>query len=447
MIKNVKRIKKFSTENFFDFEPSSANADETYVKINTSGQVSFNAKNIPRELKDYDQWVLWKLEPRSGKSTKVPYTVDGHFAKVNDPETWTSFYNAFEVYQNNLDKYSGLGFVFTENDPFIGIDFDHVRDPITELFEDDEAFCDICSLHSYSEISQSGTGAHVICKGEMPGAEKGIRSESREMYSSGRFFALTGNIMGCIPFPINEAPETVLREIYDKIVSAQKPQIGTKEQKQSVLHHTHQTDEDIIELCKNAANGEKFSKLFNGNWEGEYRSQSEADLALCSIIAFHIQEPEQIDSIFRSSGLCSEKWLSREDYRKSTIEIALKGLVGAKEKTEAPKQEIVIKEPYIVTKDRIYLNVVDRRGNHWFAYLGNNNQIEYAKFLTLDERTVYPQELPMARNGKPAATIGIPRKELIDSSLTVPAQELYELIKTHLKKYIDMPEQDIEIFT
>lgn len=441
------RIKSNGVEKLFDFESPSVNAEETPLEINRSKQVPFNAENIPAQLKEYDQWVLWKLESRKGKFTKMPYTVDGRLAKVNDSETWTSFDKAFEVYQNNPGTYSGLGFVFTENDPFIGIDFDHIRDPNTGMFEDFDALDDIIDLDSYTEFSQSGTGAHVICKGKMTGTEEGIRSKSREMYSSGRFFALTGKLMGGRPTTINEAPKTTLKAVYDKIVSGQKSQNETKEKKQSVLHNTHQTDKDIIELCQSAANGKKFKELFNGNWTGKYESQSEADLALCSLIAFYTSDSEQIDRIFRSSKLCNEKWLSREDYRKSTIQTALKGLAGAKEKIEVSKPEVILKEPYIITEDRIYLNVVDSQGNHLFAYVGNNNQIEYVKSLTLDGRTLYPQELPLSKNGKPTATIGIPRKELINNSRTIPAEELYEVIKNHLKKYIDMPEQDIEIFT
>jgi len=420
---------------------------DTIKNSNDFEQPIFNARNIPEELKEYDQWVLWKLEPRKEKLTKVPYTVEGHFAKVNDPETWTSFDKALEVYQNIPGTYSGLGFVFRENDPFIGIDFDHIRDPTTGMFEDINAFGDIIDLNSYAEFSQSGTGAHVICMGKMPGPEKGIRSESREMYFSDRFFALTGDLVRGRPATINEAPETLLKAVYDKIVSAQKSQNGAKGQKQNILRNVHQTDKDIIELCQSAANGEKVKELFNGNWTGKYESQSEADLALCSLIAFNTKDPEQIDRIFRSSKLCNEKWLSREDYRKSTIQTALKGLAGAKEKIEVSKPEVVLKEPYIIAEDRIYLNVVDSKENHLFAYLGNNNHIEYVKSLTLDGRTVYPQELPLSKNGKPKINVGIPLQALINSSLTMPAEELYELIKSHLSKYIDMTEQDLEVFT
>lgn len=89
---------------------------------------------------------------------------------------------------------------------------------------------------------------------------------------------------------------------------------------------------------------------------------------------------------------------------------------------------------------------MDRKGHHMFAYLGDNGRIEYSESVQVDGRTVYPQELPSSSNGKRLLTVGIPRKELIDSPQTMSAKELHELIKTHIKKYVDAPELEIEIF-
>ena len=89
------------------------------------------------------------------------------------------------------------------------------------------------------------------------------------------------------------------------------------EQDLEVLKNLHSTDEDVIELCKNAVNGEKFSKLMEGNWE-DYKSPSGADLALCSLVAFQTKDPDQINRIFSSSGLYREKW-DKDRYRVKTI--------------------------------------------------------------------------------------------------------------------------------
>ncbi|BBL65717.1 hypothetical protein MSMAT_1976 [Methanosarcina mazei TMA] len=405
---------------------------------------NFNSDSIPKELKKCNQWILWRLEQRNENVTKVPYCAYGYGASVTDPKTWTSFDEAFETYLKSAGAYSGLGFVLTESDPYIGIDWDHIRDPITGKFEP-EIWDEITSLNSYAEISQSVTGAHVIAKGTVPGSRN--RKGCREMYSSGRYFAITGNHILDTPLTVNEAPELALKAIYEKIdPTVQKTLSKDKEKKQSVLQGLHLTDQDVIQLCENAANGDKFKDLLYGNWAGKYVSQSEADLALCSLIAFHTSDTEQINRIFKRSGLIRDKWDNNSSYRTLTIEKALNSVADVKEKTGASKQESVLKEPYIVIEDKIYLNVMDMHGNHLFAYLGDDNKIEYVKFVSMEGRVKYPQELPKSRTGKVVDVVGIPLKELLDNTQTVSAEEIYEMIKTHVIKYVDAPQIEIEMF-
>jgi len=84
------------------------------------------------------------------------------------------------------------------------------------------------------------------------------------------------------------------------------------------------SDEEIIEKARTANNGEKFRRLWSGDTSG-YSSASEADAALCSHLAFWTgPDPQRIDNLFRQSGLCREKWTKREDYRRKTIERALR---------------------------------------------------------------------------------------------------------------------------
>ena len=87
-------------------------------------------------------------------------------------------------------------------------------------------------------------------------------------------------------------------------------------------HHSELTDEQIIALAKGAKNARKFEALWDGDTSG-YASHSEADQALISILVFYTQDEAQLDSLYRRSGLCREKWLKRPGYRRSTIEKAL----------------------------------------------------------------------------------------------------------------------------
>jgi len=90
-------------------------------------------------------------------------------------------------------------------------------------------------------------------------------------------------------------------------------------------HHSELTDEKVIALARDAKNAAKFEALWVGDTTG-YASHSEADQALISLLAFYTQNEGQLDSLYRRSGLCREKWLKRPDYRQRTIETALSNL-------------------------------------------------------------------------------------------------------------------------
>jgi len=80
------------------------------------------AFQAPKELKALDQWVLWRQETRRGKSTKVPYQRNGSLAKTDDSGTWISYTEVCAAFRS--DRFSGIGFVFSECDPYAGIDLD-----------------------------------------------------------------------------------------------------------------------------------------------------------------------------------------------------------------------------------------------------------------------------------------------------------------------------------
>jgi len=148
-------------------------------------------ENIPDELKQHDQWVVWKAVPRDDKITKVPYDPKtGKNAKANDPSTWASFDKAWEAYESG--GYTGIGFVLTEGDPFCGWDLDHCRDSETGHVED-WAMDIVHKLQGYTEVSPSGTGLRIIVKAKLPpgGRKKG----NTEVYESSRYLTMTGHAL------------------------------------------------------------------------------------------------------------------------------------------------------------------------------------------------------------------------------------------------------------
>lgn len=140
--------------------------------------------NIPEELKRYEQWLLW----RSNGKSKIPTQPDGTPASSTDAKTWTDFESAVEAYESG--GFDGVGFVFTGDDPFVGIDLD---DCIIngELTDEARQWCD--RFNSYTEVTPSGSGIHIIVKGSAPTAKGLNDGGGHEAYCVGRYFTVTGN--------------------------------------------------------------------------------------------------------------------------------------------------------------------------------------------------------------------------------------------------------------
>jgi primase-polymerase (primpol)-like protein len=147
---------------------------------------------VPDEMKVRPQWVLWRLEERAGKPTKVPYSPHGlrQRASSTDLTTWGTFEEVLAL----LEHYDGIGFVFCSADPYTGVDLDGCRDPHTSELEPWAAEI-VAALDSYTELSPSGTGVHIICKAKIP---RGGRRGQIEMYAQDRFFTVTGHPLGAI---------------------------------------------------------------------------------------------------------------------------------------------------------------------------------------------------------------------------------------------------------
>jgi primase-polymerase (primpol)-like protein len=157
-------------------------------------------QNLPAELRPLQQWVLWRAEfTDEGKTTKRPYNPHtGQLASVADPATWGSFGQCADMVQANA-YWSGIGFVFAEGGDYAGIDLDNkTNDPERLRFFLERIFP---QFPSYTEYSPSLQGAHIIIKARVP---NGKRRDSVELYSAGRFFTMTGNVMEGRPLEIAE---------------------------------------------------------------------------------------------------------------------------------------------------------------------------------------------------------------------------------------------------
>jgi primase-polymerase (primpol)-like protein len=171
----------------------------TLSNVNSKSAVIARIKsNFPTELQQLDQWVVWKLEQREDKLTKVPYQINGDKAKSDNAATWATFEAACNAFLNGI--YSGVGFMFSEHDPYVGVDFDKcIVDGVMNSQRNDWMH----SLDSYAEISQSGTGVHIIVRGVLPEGRRKSNEHNAEMYDHKRFFVVTGDHIEDTPRIVN----------------------------------------------------------------------------------------------------------------------------------------------------------------------------------------------------------------------------------------------------
>ncbi|WP_254525987.1 hypothetical protein [Natrinema caseinilyticum] len=291
---------------------------------------SIDTAALPSGLRERNQWVCWREENRDGKPTKIPVSPSsGGFASSTDSDTWASFETALEY--ADTENADGIGFVFSDDDPIVGVDLDDCRDPETE--DVNEIASDIIErLDSYTEISPSGTGYHVLIEGELPDGRN--RRGSIELYDTARFFTVTGDHLEETP-PRVARRQDALVAIHREYVQETDTDSGSESGSRGPANDQSQStgtvdleDEDLLEKARNASNGEKFERLWRGSTAG-YDSHSEADMALCCLLAFWTGGNQtRINRLFRQSGLLREKWdevhyADGSTYGEKTVERAI----------------------------------------------------------------------------------------------------------------------------
>ena len=149
---------------------------------------------IPNGLTAVDQWFLWReIDKGSGKPTKMPIRLDGSPAAVDDSKSWSSFAQACDALKFNGDA-NGVGFVFTTDDNFFGIDLDDCLDESQTLLPWAQPIVE--TFRTYWEVSPSGRGLKGFAVGQIPAGFKNrasIENGRIEVYGSRRFFTVTGD--------------------------------------------------------------------------------------------------------------------------------------------------------------------------------------------------------------------------------------------------------------
>jgi hypothetical protein len=154
-------------------------------------------ENVPEALRELPQWVLWRYEDRDGKATKVPYTAMGYRASATNSQQWSRVDYLVGLLTRNPGFAAGIGFVFTAEDPFCGIDLDNI-------WPSDAAECAPWArgilerfADTYGEASPSDTGYKIWCSAVAPRCGKWpVQGGAVEIYDRERFFTVTGRSAG-----------------------------------------------------------------------------------------------------------------------------------------------------------------------------------------------------------------------------------------------------------
>jgi hypothetical protein len=252
--------------------------------------------NLLCELKKYPNFVVcYTLD-------KIPLNpVNGERAAVNDPSTWSDYATATACLVQ--DSRLTLGFVLTSDDPYVCIDLDTYKTTDAVIIQKHKTIYE--TFNSYSELSPQG-GVHIWVKGKLNAGKK-LSTEYIEVYSFSRYITITGNFLNDnqIVERQNEL-EALVGHIETVVASSWVGAAQTK------------TDNEVCALAAGRSTGAAFTRLWYGDWQSIYPSQSEGDLAFLNYVAFETDNKEQVARIYFNSPLFQKspkrKRKARPDY-------------------------------------------------------------------------------------------------------------------------------------
>lgn len=142
------------------------------------------------ELKTLSQWVGYTAK----KVPMCPHT--GGAAASNNPDTWGTAAQAWQA--KTRYGWAGIGYVFTIGAGVVGVDLDdcfegegdarRLTDTVRQIVQ---------MLNSYTELSPSGNGLHILACGTIPHS---VKQPGFEMYNELRYFTMTGRKFGASEF-------------------------------------------------------------------------------------------------------------------------------------------------------------------------------------------------------------------------------------------------------
>ncbi len=295
------------------------------------------------------RWVSWRFETDGKKKqTKVPYNINGRKASSTDPLTWSTYDDVKKI----GDK---VGIIFTPEQTLLGIDIDHcLKDGEIVHADKEKIEALISEANSYTEISPSQEGLHIYLSISAPLELVAHKKAPFEVYTSGRFFTVTGTSFGK-----EKSVRTVTLEEALRLLAIAgypwKKEVSSVPVKTKENEPAPNVTDDVRLLSKmfDAKNGASFGALYGGDISEYENDASRADMALCAHLAFWTaKNASQMERMWVYSPLGQrEKIQSRKDYRDRTITTAVSGCAEVykprKEKSKesrTPKENLLLKE-------------------------------------------------------------------------------------------------------
>jgi len=275
-----------------------------------------------RELSARDHWVCWRYEARGGKPTKVPYAPTWKPASSTDASTWSTFERCFAAAVK--ERFDGIGFVFSEADPYVGIDLDDCvrQDGTLEPWADDI----VRQFNTYTEVSPSGTGLKLWCRGSLPPGRR--RTGKLEMYDAARYFTVTGGLWGSC--------ETI-EERSGALAQLHAKTFGDQTELDRVTYDAKPFDGVLPARVELLLRDARIRARYERDAHGlEDRSPSTIDFSLASMLAGRGLDGPEIEAAVRCSRAQDATARPKRDgYFKLTVE---KALAAAQERHESARR-------------------------------------------------------------------------------------------------------------
>lgn len=300
------------------------------VLVATDDVVRVEPEHVPDVLKQAARWCCWRREPtKSGTLTKKPMQPrwPSRGLSKTTPAHWSTFTVAVEAYTRNRGHkrtpLDGIGFI--TGGGIVALDFDECCDEVTRDIRPDVAEW-LRRLNTYAEFSPSGRGVRAFVRGVLPGNNVTSKDAGFELYGEDAYVTVTGFRVPGTPDEVAEGSELLA----DMCTAAEEAVKAAKAARKASSARTAATacpekpvqgagrlptppasgQRDVFALAMSSAQSAAIDRLWRGDWQGAYKSQSEAELALANYLAFYAGPggEAEVERLMRESGLKRDKF-------------------------------------------------------------------------------------------------------------------------------------------